>query len=289
MKKEYVIRIEGCDASTFFRTQMTEVEAEAFIGLCLESQKASTYACMPVLKIYLYSDYRVRYEDETEREYLERGYDEEKELSKAAAVRKTGTSILVEPDIHAMPEIGSIISFGGYDWRVLDIQDGKALLLSGKIVERRAYNQSNTDITWVECDLRCYLNGEFYDSLGEEKARIAEIKVKTNDNLWYGTDGGVKTTDKVFLLSLEEVVKYFGDSGQLKNRPDGAWYIDDEYSSARIVTDKNGEALWWWLRSPGDGSYSVAGVGPDGYICVYGSSSIAWSDGGVRPAMWLNL
>ena len=79
--KTYVIRIEGCDASTFFKKEMTDNEAEAFIGLCKDSQKASTYACMPVLKLYLFADYRGQLEDEDDREYLERGLDEDKELS----------------------------------------------------------------------------------------------------------------------------------------------------------------------------------------------------------------
>jgi hypothetical protein len=29
--------------------------------------------------------------------------------------------------------------------------------------------------------------------------------------------GGNDTTDKIFILSIEEVVQYFGDSGQLAN------------------------------------------------------------------------
>ena len=187
------------------------------------------------------------------------------------------------------PQIGDIISFGENEWRVLDIQDGKALLLSDKVVEKRAYHQSKTDIIWAECDLRHHLNGEFYDSLGEDKARIAETTVTTNNNPWYGTDGGAKTNDKVFLLSLEEVVKYFGDSGLLKNRPDGAWHINDEYNSTRVATDENGEALWWWLRSPGDYSDYAASVYDNGYVIVDGDDNVAWLDGGVSPALWLNL
>jgi len=187
------------------------------------------------------------------------------------------------------PNIGSTISFGSHDWRVLDIQDGKALLLSSKIVEKRAYHQSNKDITWAACDLRHYLNCEFYDSFGEGKSRIAEANIMTSNNPWFGTDGGAETNDKVFLLSIEEVVKYFGDSGQLKNHPDGALYIDDEYNPTRIATDEHGKALWWWLRSPGISSNYVAYVGNDGNVDVYGLYNIAWSGGGVLPALWLNL
>ena len=73
-----------------------------------------------------------------------------------------------------------------------------------------------------------------------------------DDNPWYGTRGGNTTTDKIFLLSLEEVVKFFGDSGDLKNRKgwywengnfvlkDGQGYaINDQYNSTRIPVNAN--------------------------------------------------
>ena len=186
-------------------------------------------------------------------------------------------------------EIGSTISFGGYDWRVLDIQDGKALLLSDKAVKNRAYQQSSyRKTTWAECSLREYLNGKFYNSLGEDKARIAETVVTTSNNPWYSTNGGDDTNDKIFLLSIEEVVKYFGDSGQLKNRMDNAWCINDEYNSARIATDKKGTVSRWWLRSPGSNDHYAADVNDSGNL-VFNGNFVDLSGGGVRPALWLNL
>ncbi len=60
-------------------------------------------------------------------------------------------------------EIGSIISFGYYNWRVLDIQNNAALIITEEIIEQRAYHDTYKDITWADCSLRKYLNGEFYD------------------------------------------------------------------------------------------------------------------------------
>ena len=59
-----------------------------------------------------------------------------------------------------------------------------------------------------------YLNGEFYNRFSEnEKARIAETRVITNNNPWrQNINGGEDTTDKIFLLSIEEVVEHLGDS-----------------------------------------------------------------------------
>ena len=177
------------------------------------------------------------------------------------------------------------LQFGDYLWRVLDLQDGEALLLTEDIVEQRSYNSISTDVTWETCTLRTYLNDEFYRNFSaQEQSMILEIQNVNADNPWYGTSGGNDTKDKVFLLSIEEVVKYFGDSGQLKNRIE--YFIDDQYNDARAA-EYNGKTAWWWLRSPGDTTDYAAGVIGDGYVYVSGGRVRA--GGGVRPALWLNL
>ena len=198
--------------------------------------------------------------------------------------------------------IGSIVRFGKYDWRILDVQDGKALLLSENVLAIRKYHSENTEITWATCDLRQYLNTSFLDDTftSDEKTRMAETTISTKDNQWFGTPGGIDTVDKIFLLSLEETVKYFGDSGHLSNRPDysyqiqgdyDSYRIDDEYNSSRIAVDKdNGNAQWWWLRSPGcrknDATYiRLAGLVNMGDVLI----DVITYSGGVRPALWLNL
>ena len=137
--------------------------------------------------------------------------------------------------------------------------------------------------------IRQWLNTDYYNSfLADDRVRIAETRITNADNPWYGTPGGNDTTDRIFLLSLEEVVQYFGDSGQLGNRPDDKWWIDDQYNSARIARDANGTASWWWLRSPGDYSSFAAIVYDDGFLYLTGSL-VDHSSCGVRPALWLNL
>ena len=117
-------------------------------------------------------------------------------------------------------KIGSIISFGDYNWRVLDIQNNAALVITEEIIEQRAYHDAYKDITWADCALRKYLNGEFYDKFNvTDKSRIIPVINKNPDNQWYGSKGGEDTQDSIFLLSLEEVCKYFGDSrSKLQNR-----------------------------------------------------------------------
>lgn len=190
--------------------------------------------------------------------------------------------------------IGDTIQFGEYDWKVLGIQDDRALIITDRIIERRLYHEENMDITWADCDLREYLNGELYNSFNEnDKERIIKVTNQNLDNRWFGTNGGVDTQDFIFLLSVEEVAEYFGDSGQINADViefDGG--LDDEYNSERIAKELGKHYTWFWvLRSPGrlasrslivDAAGRVNSVGRE----VRNSSSDVT---GVRPALWLSL
>ena len=189
--------------------------------------------------------------------------------------------------------VGDIIPFGGHNWRVLDVQDGRALIITENTIGQRMYHGSFESVTWEHSTLRHYLNNEFLNSFSEaDRARIAETRIVNNDNPWFGTSGGNDTNDRIFLLSLEEVVRYFGDSGQLGNRnhPNNGWWgFSDQYNNARIAIDRNAdERCWWWLRSPGIFSDYAAYVLPNGLVNVNGFI-VNPEAGGVRPALWLDL
>ena len=117
-------------------------------------------------------------------------------------------------------QAGDKISFGNYEWRVLEVQNNTALIITEYIIEQRAYHNAYKDITWADCSLRKYLNSEFYDRFTTaEKSRIIPVLNKNSDNQWYGSKGGADTQDNIFLLSIEEACKYFGDSrSKLQNR-----------------------------------------------------------------------
>ncbi|MDR1135438.1 MAG: DUF6273 domain-containing protein [Clostridiales Family XIII bacterium] len=193
------------------------------------------------------------------------------------------------------------IKFGEYEWRVLDIQGDKALLLTEDVIETRPYNTKYADVTWESCTLRQYLNCEFLGEFSSyEQAGILEICNTNPNNQWYDAMGGNDTVDKVFLLSIDEVVKYFGDSGDLANRKGWYWqnskdeirdgngyFINDKYNNERVGKFVN-NTVWWWLRSPGDGNSGAAGVDDDGSLGMLGAT-VTDEEGGVRPALWLNL
>jgi len=209
----------------------------------------------------------------------------------------------IEQDVHVVsitPIIGGAMQFGDYTWRVLDIQNDKALLLSEEILEQRAYHPCYAGVTWEHSELRKYLNGDFYNLFdAADRDKIAETKMSNPDNLWYGINGGNDTNDKIFILNLEEVDLYFGNSRDYLNKrrkryDNGKWIEDDEgwiFSNAHDgsrIAKHNGLASFWWLRSPGYSDCTVSYVSTTGNIPPNGDR-VCIGRGGVRPALWVNL
>jgi hypothetical protein len=196
------------------------------------------------------------------------------------------------------PEIGGTVKFGGYDWRVLAVENGKALLLSENILEQRAFHPCYAGVTWEISKLREYLNGDFlnnFDPVSKEK--IIETQITNPGNTWYNIAGGNDTTDNIFILSLEEADKYFGNSGDYlhgrrKKYDNGKWIADsegwilsNEHDSSRIAKH-NGVASLWWLRSSGYSDCTAAYVSTTGNIPPNGDR-VCIGRGGVRPALWV--
>jgi len=199
-------------------------------------------------------------------------------------------------------KIGSTVSFGGYTWRILDIQNNMALIITEYIIEQRAYHDAYKDITWADCSLRKYLNGEFYDKFtATDKSRIIPVLNKNPGNQWYGSKGGADTQDSIFLLSIEEAVcHYFGDSSsKLYNRGKNQRYWferKDENNSKRVARLEGKEwPNWWWLRSPGRVNVKAVYIHGNGDIGIQGNNILkgnigeGYCAGGVRPALWLKF
>lgn len=198
--------------------------------------------------------------------------------------------------------IGGVIPFGRYHWRILDIKDNTALIIAEYIIEQRSYHDAYKDITWADCSLRKYLNGEFYDRFNiADRSRIIPVINKNPDNQWYGTNGGADTRDSIFILSLEEVVsQYFGDSSSKLHYPrknQRYWFErKDENNSKRIARlEVNKEQTWWWIRTPGRVNVKAVYIHGDGNIGIQGNNILKGNIGdgkcigGVRPALWLKL
>jgi hypothetical protein len=250
------------------------------------------------------------------------------QMPKSATTVSTTSFQTLSPQAAA----GLLGSITGYDWRVLDVRNNKALLLSEKVIEKQYYHfMDYYGQTWDQCFMQGHLN-RFWLNIRKNqymndaniywsiRKRVIETEIMTNNNPWYNTQGTLSYKNletlkagetyaygvncNVFLLSIEEVVYYFGDSGDLINRK--GWYvrnkmpvlkdgkgqtINDQYNNARIATGLDGNAQPWWLRSPGGGSRAstrAACITSAGRINMYGQI-INNANIGVRPAMWLEL
>lgn len=195
-------------------------------------------------------------------------------------------------------EVGDIVYFGNYEqdndtsngaekieWQVLAKENNKVLVISKYALDSQHYNTADKDVTWETCTLRTWLNGTFLNSAfsTNEQAAIAQTTVTADGNPEYDTDSGNATTDKVFLLSIDEANKYFSSYSARQCKPtaftlaNGVWWEED-----------GGVVHYWRLRSPGGAQDYTAVVRGDGSVACYGFRVDNGGDA-IRPAMWINL
>ena len=194
--------------------------------------------------------------------------------------------------------VEEIITFGHYEqdndlsngkepieWIVLECKGDTAVLLSKYGLDVRAYNTSWSDVTWEECTLRTWLNGEFLNSAftAEEQRQLETVTVTADKNpYWREADPGKSTNDKVFLLSINEANKYFSSD-------EARICFPSEYTKARgAYLGESGTACWWWLRTPGMDA-NLATFGMDNGRAHVGGRINNCDDGSVRPAVVLRL
>ena len=116
---------------------------------------------------------------------------------------------------------------------------------------------------------------------------IPTTTVTADKNPSYNTSPGSNTNDKVFLLSITEVNKYFKSDDARKCVPTAYAIANGAYRSFNYAVGGR-DTCCWWLRSPGFDSYSAADVSDGG--SVYGSGrSVDTGIDAVRPALWINL
>lgn len=199
--------------------------------------------------------------------------------------------------------VGSTVRFGSYEqdndlsngpeeleWLVLELDGDRALLVSKYGLEPRPYNQereltnSYKRVTWSTCELRAWLNGDFFRAAFSpgHQALILLSEVKADKNPLADVDPGRDAKDRIFILSATEAGRYF-DSDSARQCPGSA------YCLAHSRETENG-ACRWWLRTSGvedDGSVSV--VTAKGEIFLVGFSCGHEPNPAVRPAMWIGL
>ena len=181
------------------------------------------------------------------------------------------------------------------EWLMLQTTGTTVLLISRCALDCKPYQAYyKEDMTWENCDLRGWLNGEFLRNAftGEEQKMIALSKLANDDNPEYGTSGGNTTEDRVFCLSLAEAETLFEsrDARKCIPTPYAVKQGADKYGiSEKSNCQIDGRACcWWWLRSPGMSEYDASCVGSDGYIDSCGDFK-CYDDMAVRPALRVNV
>ena len=161
-------------------------------------------------------------------------------------------------------KIGEVIPFAHMDWRVLDKKDGKVLLLKDNAFGSTPFDEKGQNVTWESSSVRKWLNNDFLQESFTENERnsILETTVKNTPNATYKTLAGNNTKDKFFLLSCDEVAKYYDAIHETKS--------------------------CWWLRTPGAAENSMSFVYKDKTVMDYGYE-VTNTNITVKPAMWLNL
>ena len=211
-------------------------------------------------------------------------------------------------------EVGDVVVFGNYnqdsysddkepiEWEVLKVENGQALLIS-----RLSYKMysgqvpiSEYDGTWERSDLRGWLNNDFYNAAfsGDEKNRIIDTNVYTSYNSSSNLNSGNSTVDRVYILSYEEIVSYYGldvhTNGGYQSFQLCIGATPQAYYEPYLYNEIGIESSLWWTRTPAEYN-SIAET--YNILCVnYGVINEAFHGEkpnslgcGVRPVINVNL
>lgn len=209
-------------------------------------------------------------------------------------------------------KVGDSITWGKYEqdgkttngledieWNVLKIENDKMLVVTKDGIDICAYfddpSVSILDVnyitmSWEKSTIRKWLNGTFFTSAftAEEQEKIVLSDLVTKD-----VNGETITTDRVFLLSRDEVKECFGTSNAMVCKP-------SKYAKSKIIMegaiDKNGYGLWWLRDVINQGKKydefnEIAVVVQSNGIQTDNVANAPWTSTGimVRPAMWISI
>lgn len=219
--------------------------------------------------------------------------------------------------LHQNAKSGEIITFGTYQqtadgldrtpikWRVLKNSGTELFILSEYILDCKRYHGESVDIkwrdcmdiTWHGCDLRRWLNNEFYNTaFNTDEKELIKVTHCTDNG-----EGTPNTEDKVFLLSVNEIKNLSDIHGKDLRRAAGTdfakarkndgcnLYVYDKTNKDNY-TIRNGEEVgcsWWWLRTQGNKPSRAFFIGTSCSIRSYANVSLARD--GVRPALIIKL
>lgn len=195
-----------------------------------------------------------------------------------------------EPEREYSLSVGDTFEFGRYEqdnnksngdeaivWQVLDVKGDKAFIISEKALNTIPFNEIRMSISWPDCSLRNWLNGEFLEEsfTSAEKEHICLTTVNAERP-------NIESRDYIFCLSVSEAEDYFATDFRRMAYP-------TEYAIATgcEVNDTLG-TTWWWLRNSAGYEDSAQNIRTDGTVRDVGHN-VNNSKGAVRPAMWIEM
>ena len=228
-------------------------------------------------------------------------------------------------------KVGDFICLGQYEqdpstqgkepiyWRVLDKSDGKILVIAENLIETKAFNEDTNadnvnDVTWENSSLRKFLNEDFINNNFSED-EVKKIVTTSNpnsssnqvlSNYWrfdkapysdmssQNHADGNTTEDKVFLLSVDEVLKYFPNENEtgddkseypfniIKTSDDRTAYVT-KAATQGYFDYETGEGAWITrtLSDPNNRVVYITGKGQ--FFNFYTNAPMF-----IRPAMWIS-
>lgn len=225
-------------------------------------------------------------------------------------------------EIFKNAKVGSKVYFGNYfvgndkddmkrddiSWIVLEIKDGKALLITEKNVDyykwKSGYYSYHELPSWEDSTLRNYLNTQFLkDAFSEEEIKkiadttvvpdVEDHKDRFADAL--SNEERVKeneTVDKVFVLSYSEAEKCFASDEERKSEPTKYTRKTNRSIEPRLFHSADlaeTEVRSWWLRTRIDTTNNE-----NHYICCVTASGrlvreTPSTNHAIRPVIWVSI
>ena len=171
----------------------------------------------------------------------------------------------IEIDLLKDGDYEEVVHFARMDWRILEKEDDRLLLIKDNALGSTPFNETAGATTWADSSVRAWLNGSYLEEnfFPEEIDAIIDTEVVTEENPYFpGVDPGETTTDKLFLLSVQEEEQYFDRLHETKT--------------------------CWWLRTPGAHEGSAAFVYKDKQVMPYGYD-VSTTELTIKPAIWVSL
>lgn len=200
-------------------------------------------------------------------------------------------------------------------WRVLSVSENRALLLSDKILDFKAFydlQPSNRGKIWNNSNYRSWLNGykgsenkdgvdysantdNFKDIAFSDEEQKAIIETELENNIYWKRDekDGINTFDKIFFLSyydlLNESYGFSFDYGYNDSAREAlkTEFVKEIFEGESPLEEGDDRSAWFLRSQDGDHEpYRGMHVGYSGYVARTNNPFV---DPGARPAMYIDL